>query len=51
MEIVALVNLRLVSQTLRMPAQEILARVGPGSSWVALYAGLLRGPTSSPVDA
>lgn len=43
-EIVALVNLRLVARTLRMPAAEVLAAHSLASSFVDLYARLLRVP-------
>ena len=41
-EIVALVNLRLVAQTLRIPAADVLAARSLASSFVDLYARLLR---------
>ena len=44
-EVVTLVNLRLISQTLRMPAEEVLARVRTGVSWPGLYAELLQIPS------
>lgn len=44
-EIITLVNLRVVSQTLRLPADEVLARAGPaGGSWVRVYRDLLPDP-------
>lgn len=49
-EIVALVNLRIVSQTLRVPASEVLARASPGDSWVAVYRSFLRRPSSGATD-
>ncbi len=41
-DIVGLVNLRLLSETLRRPPQEILAQ-GAGGSWVEVYARLIGG--------
>lgn len=50
-EIVTLVNLRLVSQTLRMPAEEVLARIRPGESFVSLYDALIHEPSVPAVCA
>jgi hypothetical protein len=41
-QIVMLVNLRVISQTLRIPAEEVLSRMSRGTSSVDLYASLLR---------
>lgn len=41
-DIVTLVNVRLLSQTLRVPPQEVLAAVGHGGSFVDVYARLIR---------
>jgi hypothetical protein len=40
-EIVDLVNLRIVAQTLRMRPGEVLARASPGVTWVELYGRLV----------
>ncbi|MGD8318869.1 MAG: hypothetical protein PVJ02_00395 [Gemmatimonadota bacterium] len=40
-DIVGLVNLRILAQTLRMPPETVLARAGNGS-WALLYARLIR---------
>lgn len=50
-EIVTLVNLRLVSQTLRMPAEEVLAQLRPGDSFVSLYGALIHDPSVTAVRA
>lgn len=44
-EIVTLVNVRVLAQTLRTPAAEVLAQVRPGRSFVDVYQALLRGST------
>ena len=41
-DIVALVNVRLLAQTLGIPPDEILARAGPAGSFVQLYGELIR---------
>lgn len=41
-DIVVLVNVRMVAQTLRLPPELVLARQGTTSSFVELYAQLLR---------
>ena len=43
-EIITLVNLRLISQTLQVPADEVLVLAPSDESWVQVYAGLLRDP-------
>lgn len=40
-EIVDLVNLRIVAQTLRMRPGDVLARAAPGVTWVELYGRLV----------
>lgn len=39
-EIIALVNLRVISQTLAIPPERVLRASGPGVTWVALHARL-----------
>lgn len=39
-EIIALVNLRVISQTLAIPPERVLRSSGPGVTWVALHARL-----------
>lgn len=41
-DIVGLVNVRLIAQTLRLPAERVLARAGSTPTYVALYADLKR---------
>ncbi len=47
-DIVTLVNLRVIAQSLRIPAAEVLAEVGPDRSFVDVYAELLRGSSGRP---
>jgi hypothetical protein len=44
--VVGLVNLRLLSQTLRLPAAEVLEQARPGLSWVEVYASFFQETTS-----
>lgn len=39
-EIIALVNLRVISQTLAIPPERVLRGSGPGVTWVAVHARL-----------
>lgn len=47
-DIVWLVNLRVVAQTLRMPPRDVLRAAGEAASWVDVYADLLRRPDHPP---
>lgn len=41
-DIVTLVNVRLLAQTLKIPPQQVLAAAAPGTSFVDVYANLIR---------
>lgn len=41
-DIVGLVNVRILAQTLHMPPETVLAEAGEGGAWTGLYARLIR---------